>query len=113
MPQLNIDTLRLGEPVEKPFRGQSVYIMPSLNSMKMIEKYSELAGADEAADNYGQFVAAVYVRHHVVDKQGEPLFAVTVDELLQEFDGLAIRELYDLVEAVAAPVTVGDAEKNS
>jgi hypothetical protein len=113
MSLLDINTLKLQPAVKEKFSGQDVYILPSLNSLDMIERYRELTELDKDDKAYSMKVAAVYVRYHVVDKKGKQLFTQTVDELMESFNGDAIDKLYRLVEKGLMQVEANEPEKNS
>lgn len=113
MSLLDINTLKLQPAVKEKFNGQDVYILPALNSLDMIARYRELTELDKDDKDYSMKVAAIYVRHHIVDKKGKRLFSQTVDELMSNFKGDAIDGLYGLVEARLTKVEAIEPEKNS
>jgi hypothetical protein len=110
---LDINKLKLQPVVKEAFDGQDVYILPTLNSLDMIARYRELTELDKDDEAYSMKVATIYVRYHIVDKKGKRLFAQTVDELMQDFNGDAIDRLYGLVEKRLMQTEASEPEKNS
>lgn len=101
MSLLDIEKYKIRKPVKKVLGGQDVYILPNLNAAAGMAKSFELKDLDENSDVFSFEYAAVFVKHHVVNKKGERLFDQAISEIVAGYDAEFIDALYGFVLDVA------------